>query len=100
MAAILVLSILKNPSYFQLNAFKPGIYRFSGSASLLALSVSYAIQTEDIAAILILSLIFYYWHNVFRVTASAEGCLSTCTVFFKISSIRILLLYNNLAIVR
>ena len=46
--------------------------------SLLALS-------EDIAAILILSLIFYYWHNVlevvvsdlrtFRVTASAEGCL-------------------------
>ena len=40
------------------------------------------------AAILILSLILYYWHNVleavlsdlsiFRITASAEGCLSAC----------------------
>ena len=33
MAAILVLSILINPSYFQLNAFQPAIYRFLGSAS-------------------------------------------------------------------
>ena len=41
---------------------------------------------------MILSLIFYYWHNVleavlsdvwtFLVTASAEGCLSACTIFF------------------
>ena len=37
--AILVLSILINRSYFQLNALKPGINKFSGSASLLALSV-------------------------------------------------------------
>ena len=36
---ILILSILINNSYFQLNALKPGIYRFSGSASLLALSL-------------------------------------------------------------
>ena len=42
-AAIFVLSILINRSYFQLTAFKPGIY---------------------------------------RVTASAEGYLSACTVFF------------------
>ena len=42
--AILVLSILINRSYFQLIAFKPGIY---------------------------------------RVTASAEGYLSACTVFFQ-----------------
>ena len=63
-----------------------------GSASLLPLSFSRAIQTHDIAAIFILSSIFYYWHNIleavvsilwaFRVTASAEGCLSACTVFF------------------
>ena len=44
MAAILVLSILINHSYFQLIALKPGIY---------------------------------------RVTALAEGYLSTCTVFLK-----------------
>ena len=36
--AILVLLILINRSYSQLNALKPGIYRFSGSASLSALS--------------------------------------------------------------
>ena len=54
---------------------------------------SFAIQAEDMAAILILSLILYYWHNVleavlsdlsiFRITASAEGCLSACTVFLQ-----------------
>ena len=42
---------------------------------------------------LILSLIFFYWHNVleavvsdlwtFRVTALAEGFLSACTVFLR-----------------
>ena len=47
---------------------------------------------EAIAAILILSLIFYYWHNVleavvsdsltFLVSASAEGCFSALTVLF------------------
>ena len=37
--AILVLSILINRSYFQLNALELGIYGFLGSASLLALSV-------------------------------------------------------------
>ena len=47
---------------------------------------SCAIQTEAVAAILILSLIFYYWHNVlqavvsdfwtFGVTASAERFFS------------------------
>ena len=52
---------------------------------------SCAIETEAIAAILILSLIFDYWHNVlgavlsdswtFEVTASTEGCLSAGTVF-------------------
>ena len=83
MAAILVLLILMNPSYFQLNALKPGIYRFSGSANLLALSVFLCDH--------VFSLIFYYWHNVleavvsdlctFGVTASAEGCLCACTVF-------------------
>ena len=61
--------------------------------SILGLSVVFMlIQTEAIAAILILSLIFDYWHNelkavvsdlwILRVTASAEGCLSTCPVFF------------------
>ena len=41
MAAILVLSILINRSYFQLNPLKPSIYiyMFSGSASLLAFFV-------------------------------------------------------------
>ena len=34
-----ILSILLYHSYFQLNALKPGIYRFSQPASLLALSV-------------------------------------------------------------
>ena len=38
-AGILVLSILINRSYFQWNALNPGIYSFSGSSSLLALSV-------------------------------------------------------------
>ena len=38
-AAILVLSILLNRSYFQLNASRPGIYRFLESASPLAFSV-------------------------------------------------------------
>ena len=52
---------------------------------------SCGIQTEDIGAILNLSLI-YYRHNIleavvsdlwtFRVTASAEWCLSACPVFF------------------
>ena len=35
-AAILVLSILINHSYFQSNALEPGTYRFSGSASVHA----------------------------------------------------------------
>ena len=42
MTTILILSILINHSYFQLNELKPGIYihcRFSGSASLLALTI-------------------------------------------------------------
>ena len=39
MAAILILSVLLSRSYFQLNVLKPCIYRFSGSASLLALSI-------------------------------------------------------------
>ena len=38
-AIISVLSILINCSYFQLNALKPDIHRFSGSASLMALAV-------------------------------------------------------------
>ena len=52
---------------------------------------SCTIKTVAIAAILISSLIFYYWNNVleavmsdlltFWVTLSAEGCLSACTVF-------------------
>ena len=89
--AILVSSILINPSYFQLNAFKPGI-GFRGLRVFWHCPCSCAIQTEDIAAILILSLIFYYWHNVmeadvsdlwiFRVIASADGCLSISTTFF------------------
>ena len=37
--AILVLSILINCSYVQLNALKPGIYMFFGPVGLLALSV-------------------------------------------------------------
>ena len=37
-AAILILSILINRSYFQLIALKPGIIGFRGSVSLLALS--------------------------------------------------------------
>ena len=41
MTAILVLSILINRSYFLLNALKPGICIFSGSVSLLALSIFY-----------------------------------------------------------
>ena len=42
MANILILAMfIKNRSYFQLNAWKLGIYtcRFSGSANLLSLSI-------------------------------------------------------------
>ena len=37
--AVLILSILINLSYFQVSALKPGIYRFSGSASLLKMKL-------------------------------------------------------------
>ena len=90
--AILVLAILINHSYLQLNALKPGIYIcFLGLRLYWHCPFSCVFQTEDIAAILILSLIFYYWHNIlgavvshlwtFRVTASAEGCLSARLIF-------------------
>ena len=59
---------------------------------------SCAIQTEAIAAILILLFIFDYWHLVleavvsdlwtFRVTASAEVYLGAYTVFFTFYVIR------------
>ena len=55
-AAILVLSILINRSYFLLNALKSGIYRFSASASLIGI-VYWHVRSKPI-----LSLIFYYWH--------------------------------------
>ena len=38
-AAILVLSIFKNRFYSQLNALKPGIYRFLGSIGIVRLHV-------------------------------------------------------------
>ena len=61
-AAILVFPILIPRSYFQLNALKPGLYRFSGV--YLHCPFSCAIKTEDVAAILIFLFIFDYWHNV------------------------------------
>ena len=38
---------------------KPGIYRFAGSASLLAFSVIMCNTNRG--------LIFYYWHNIFEI---------------------------------
>ena len=83
MSAILFFLILINPSHFQLNALTPGIYRFSGVTSLLALSVFMCDTNRGYSGHL-LSLIFYYWHNILkavvsdlctlRVAASAEGC--------------------------
>ena len=78
----LVLSIEINRSYFQLNASKHGIYRFSWSVSLLSSGhcpFSCAIQDEAIAVILILSLIFYYWHTVLEAVVSDSSdfhCIS------------------------
>ena len=46
MAAILVLLILINRFYFQLKALKPGTFRFSRSAKLLALSVLMIVRSE------------------------------------------------------
>ena len=40
-------------NFFFIIPLKPGIYRFSGSASLLALSVSRATENEAMAAIFI-----------------------------------------------
>ena len=95
-AAVLILSILINQSYFKLNVLKPGIC-FEDVQVYLHCPFSCAIQNEAIAdvaiaAILILSLVFYYWHTVlsaivsdlwlFLVTTSVERCLSACTVFF------------------
>ena len=57
-----------NRSYFQLNALKPGIYRFSGCASLLAFL--FVIQNEAMAAIFILSLVFCFWHTVLAAVVS------------------------------
>ena len=71
---------------------KSGIYVFLGSESLLASSVFMCNPNRGYAAILILSIIFDYWHNVleavvsdlwtFWVTGSDEGYLSAYTVFF------------------
>ena len=46
--AILILLILLNHSHFHLNALKPAIYRFLGSASLLALSIFLCDQKQTI----------------------------------------------------
>ena len=47
-------------------SLKPGIYMFSGSASIYYWNCPFscAIENEATAAILILSLVFYYWHTV------------------------------------
>ena len=39
LSGILILLIIINPSYFQLNALKPGVYGFLWSASISALFV-------------------------------------------------------------
>ena len=63
---------------------KPGslyIYRFSGSASLIVLSVF----MWDLKQILINHFYFQLIAlkpGIYEVTASAEGYLSACTVFF------------------
>ena len=76
-------------NFFRIS-LKPGIYRFSGSASLLALSVFICDPNRGYSGhfdfIIDLLLSCDYWHNVleavvsdlwiFSVTASAEGCFS------------------------
>ena len=47
---ILMLSVLINRSYFQLSVLKTGIYRFSRSATLLALSLSCATGNGAVVA--------------------------------------------------
>ena len=87
---------LINRPYFHLNALQPGIYRFSGSASLLASNCPFscATQTEAISAILILSLIFYYWHRVMEAVVSD---LWTCwpNMFINLTQLLPLLCANN-----
>ena len=70
MTTILVLSILINVLIFSLkNALKPGI-GFWGLRVYWHCPFSCAIQTEAVAAILILSFIFDYWHNVLEAVVS------------------------------
>ena len=79
MAVIFILSILIKHSYFQLNALKHGLYRFSGSASPLVLSVR-ATENEAMTAIFILSILLnqsYFQlnalkHGIYRFSESAS----------------------------
>ena len=121
MVAILVLLIFKflvNATTFQLStdnkmaakrrkiiiyfkifngALKPGIYRFSGCASLLTLSVVMCNPKRSYSSYLdfIIGLLLYAYRIAavvsdlwpFWVTASAEGCLSACTIFLSLISI-------------
>ena len=87
--------IISFSTYFFLNPLETW-YRYIGFQGLRVYwhcPFSCAIQTLDIAAILILSLIFYYWHNIYwkrlcQICGHFESvhqqmCLSVCTVFFK-----------------
>ena len=82
------LSILIYRSYIQLNALKPGIYRFSGSASLLVSNCLFSCETENKAttAIMFLSILIYRSYiqlnalkpGIYRFSGSASLLVSNC----------------------